>query len=178
MEGSGGSDSISGTADSGQGAPGGPVQNKPPTASQIQNVFYDQYGKAFADAVNKAFGKDASGVLPQTLDNAPKLDITKTQAQLGAMGGSNEPDEGRNRPNTTTYQAKDGTIFISKEAVSGGNMKSIMGTYAHELSNLLDFQVNGFKGYEQNYGNPNPKTNFGDPDTGMKVEVLMFGSPQ
>ena len=60
---------------------------------------------------------------------------------------------GRNRPNSDTYQAKDGTIFIPTETVASGNANAIFGDYAHELGHLLDFQVNGFNNVEKNYGN-------------------------
>jgi hypothetical protein len=127
--------------------------------------------------LNGAPGKDASKLGTQTLANSPHLDTSKSRADLTAMG-KGDPTEARNRPNSDTYQAKDGTIFIPTETVGSGNMNAIFGDYAHELGNLLDVQINGFKGHEENYGNPDPKTNFGDPDTGMKVEVTIFGSPQ
>ena len=150
---------------------------KPLTPQQIQKQFYKQHGNAFNAAVNKVFGKDASKVPEQTLANAPKLDTTKSRADLSAMG-KGEPTEARNRGNSDTYQAKDGTIFIPTETVASGKMNVISGDYAHELANLLDFQINGFRNAEKNYGNSDPNTNFGDRDTGMNVEVTMFGSPQ
>jgi RHS repeat-associated protein len=153
---------------------------KPLTAAQIQKQFYKLHGKAFAAAVNKVFGKDAYKVLPQTLSNAPTLDITKTRADLSTMGNK-EPAESRNRPDLATSLAQNGTIFIPRETVASGNMKAISGDYAHELGNLLDFQIYGFRGpigTEKNYGNPDKNTNEGDPDTGRNVEVTMFGSQQ
>ena len=98
-------------------------------------------------AVQKVFGKDASKLPTQTLANAPKLDITKTRADLSAMG-KGDPTEARNRPDSATYQAKDGIIFIPTETVASRNMNAISGDYAHELGNLLDVQINGFKGHE------------------------------
>jgi hypothetical protein len=153
------------------------AQNKPLTPAQIKKAFYKQHGKDMNAAVKKVFGKDASKVPAQTLANSPHLDTSKSRADLSAMG-KGEPTEARNRPNSDTYQAKDGIIFIPTETVGSGNMNAIFGDYAHELGNLLDVQVNGFKGHEENYGNPDPKTNFGDPDTGMRVETTIFGSPQ
>ena len=99
--------------------------------------------------------------------------------------GKGEAAESRNRADfSDPYRpslAQNGTIFIPTETVAGGNMNAIFGDYAHELGNLLDFQINRYNGpvrTEQNYGNPDPKTNFGDPDTGSRVEVTIFGSPQ
>lgn len=132
------------------------------------------------------FGKDAAKVLPQTLANAPHLDLTKTRADLQKMG-KGEAAESRNHADFTDPNrpslAQNGTIFIPKETVAGGNTNAIAGDYFHELANLLDFQINRYNGPvgpELNYGIPNdPKnTNHGDPDTGMHVEMEMFGAPQ
>src|SRR5437763_1171257 len=78
----------------------------------------------------------------QTLASSPHLDTSKSRADLTAMG-KGDPTESRNRPNSDTYQAKDGTIFIPTETVGSGNMNAIFGDYAHELGNLLDVQING-----------------------------------
>jgi hypothetical protein len=125
----------------------------------LQKTLYDKYGKSFADAVNKVFGKDTAKVLPQTLANAPHLDLTKTRADLQKMG-KGEAAESRNHadfadPNRPSL-AQNGTIFIPTETVASGNMKAISGDYAHELANLLDFQINRYSGPigpELNYGN-------------------------
>ena len=43
---------------------------------------------------------------------------------------------------------QNGTIYISSDLVKSGDMPEIFGTYAHELGNLLDMQVNGPHGGE------------------------------
>jgi hypothetical protein len=113
------------------------AQNKKPlTPAQIKAAFYKQHGKDLNVAVQNVFGKDASKVPAQTLADSPKLDTSKSRADLSAMGNG-EPTEARNRPNSDTYQAKDGIIFIPTETVASGNMNAISGDYAHELGNLL-----------------------------------------
>jgi len=149
---------------------------KPLTAKQIQKQFYKQYGKAFAAAVNKVFGKDASRVLPQDISNAPKLDTTKTRVELKNMKGITDLVDGFNQPNFANYpaapaSAKDGTIFISSDLVKSGDMTEIYKTYAHELANLLDAQVNGMVNLERDYGDKNDTW---DRDTGYQVEKTLF----
>ena len=76
--------------------------------------------------------------------------------------------------------ASKGTIYVASEwaqSDSPNAMNAIEGSYAHELANLLDLQVNGL-GKEQTYGNGDPHTNYNDTDTGMRVEVEVFGAPQ
>ena len=158
---------------------GGPQQQtqaqnkKPLTPAQIKKAFYKQHGKGLNSAVNKVFGKDASKVPAQTLANAPKLDTSKSRADLTAMKGSKEPVEGFNHPDMSAYPAgpiaaQNGTIYISSDLVKSGDMPEIFGTYAHELGNLLDMQVNA---RETTYGDRNDKW---DNDTGWQVEKTMF----
>jgi len=158
-----------------------PQNKKALTPAQIKKAFYKQHGKDANAAIQKVFGKDASKVPKQTLANSPHLDTSKSLQDLHKMG-KGEDAESRNRADTTTYQAQNGTIFIPTEAVGSGNMNRIFGDYAHELANLLDFQINGYNGPigpEQNYVTPDIKTKYpNDADTGMTVEVTMFGAPQ
>jgi hypothetical protein len=44
-------------------------------------------------------------------------------------------------------------------------------TYAHELGNLLDAQINGMRIVERNYGDPNDRW---DNDTGWQIEKTMW----
>ncbi len=158
---------------------------KPLTPKQIQKMFYKRLGKAFNTALQKVFGKDFSKVGTQTLANAPHLDTSKTLADLHQMG-KGENAEARNRPDFSDPNqpslAQNGTIFIPSEAVASGNLNRVSGDYAHELANLLDFQINrysGAVGTEQNYVTPDIKNDYpDDADTGMTVEVTMFGKPQ
>jgi hypothetical protein len=64
--------------------------------------------------------------------------------------------------------AQNGTIYISSDLVKSGDMPEIFGTYAHELGNLLDMQVNA---RETTYGDRNDTW---DKDTGWQVEKTMF----
>ena len=82
------------------------AQNKKPlTPAQIKKAFYKQHGKDFNAAVQKVFGKDASKVPTQTLANSPKLDTSKSRADLSQMKGMKEPVEGFNRPDMSQYPA-------------------------------------------------------------------------
>jgi hypothetical protein len=152
------------------------AQNKPLTPTQIKKAFYKQYGKAFNDAIKKVFGKDANkqGVLPQTLANAPKVDITKTSKEITEMKHSTVPLAGANKADMSAYPAGpipayNGTVFIASDFVNSGNTLEIFKTYAHELADLLDMQVNA---RETTYGDPHDSDN--DPDTGQRVEKTMF----
>jgi RHS repeat-associated protein len=151
-----------------------PAQNKKPlTPAQIKKAFYKQHGKDFNAAVQKVFGKDASKVPTQTLANSPKLDTSKSRADLSQMKGMKEPVEGFNRPDMSQYPAgpiaaQNGTIYVSSDIVKSGDMPEIFGTYAHELGNLLDMQINA---RETTYGNPNDPV---DKDTGQQVEKTEF----
>jgi RHS repeat-associated protein len=149
------------------------AQNKPLTPAQIKKAFYKQHGKDMNAAVKKVFGKDASKVSAQTLANSPKLDTSKSRADLSQMKGMKEPVEGFNHPDMSQYPAgpiaaQNGTIYISSDLVKSGDMPEIFGTYAHELGNLLDMQVNA---RETTYGDRNDKW---DNDTGWQVEKTMF----
>ena len=150
------------------------AQNKKPlTPAQIKKAFYKQHGKDFNAAVQKVFGKDASKVPTQTLANSPKLDTSKSRADLSQMKGMKEPVEGFNRPDMSQYPAgpiaaQNGTIYVSSDIVKSGDMPEIFGTYAHELGNLLDMQINA---RETTYGNPNDPV---DKDTGQQVEKTEF----
>ena len=146
---------------------------KPLTPAQIKKAFYTQHGKDFNSAVQKVFGKDASKVPTQTLANSPKLDTSKSRADLSQMKGMKEPVEGFNRPDMSQYPAgpiaaQNGTIYVSSDIVKSGDMPEIFGTYAHELGNLLDMQINA---RETTYGNPNDPV---DKDTGQQVEKAEF----
>jgi RHS repeat-associated protein len=146
---------------------------KPPTPAQIKKAFYKQHGKDFNAAVQKVFGKDASKVPTQTLANSPKLDTSKSRADLSQMKGMKEPVEGFNHPDMSQYPAgpiaaQNGTIYVSSDIVKSGAMPEIFGTYAHEMGNLLDMQING---RETTYGNPNDPV---DKDTGQQVEKTEF----
>ena len=114
----------------------------------------------------------------QSSATAPKLDITKTRAELGNV-------ESRNYPDVAAPLVQNGTIRIPKETVASGNFNAIAGDYAHELANLVDYQMNqstlGHLTMERNYGDPNfkdPNTGQPEPDTGAQVEMRMFGSTQ
>jgi hypothetical protein len=89
------------------------------------------------------------------------------------MKGMKEPVEGFNRPDMSQYPAgpiaaQNGTIYVSSDIVKSGDMPEIFGTYAHELGNLLDMQINA---RETTYGNPNDPV---DKDTGQQVEKTEF----
>lgn len=78
---------------------------------------------------------------------------------------------------------QNGKIVIAKETVESGNFNAIAGDYAHELANLVDYQMNrtNLGRPDETYGDPNftdPNTGLPEPDTGAQVEILMFGSTQ
>jgi RHS repeat-associated protein len=84
MEGSGGSDSISGTADSGQGAPGGPAQNHSQTQTQ-QNQQSPQRGLTVG--VGVAGNADVGGVKAGAETNA-------TVVATASISSSGKPSVG------------------------------------------------------------------------------------
>jgi RHS repeat-associated protein len=142
-------------------------------AKQIKRTFYKDYGLAFSNAVQAVFGKDAAKVLPQTLANAPKLDLSESMADMAKIHG--QDTVGGNLPvYETPALASRGSIFIASDLVKSGDWLEVYKTYGHELANLLDVQVNGWQKLpmEQTYGNP--KDRYGDPDTGEQVEEKMF----
>jgi hypothetical protein len=115
----------------------------------------------------KIFGTDASKLTYQTRDNAPRVDISKTSTQLGVIANAPNGAYG-----TTDYSAGPyGTILIAWDHFSGSDTsESIMGTFIHELGNLLDYQINGvtYDGkFMRHYGNPNDTW---DTDTGYQFE--------
>jgi len=175
---------VAGFAGGGQGG-GGPTPPKSPSrpkpcevqsAMEIQKRFYSQYGGAFEATIKRIFGKDAALVAGQNIANAPRLDLSMSRQQLTAAKGIKDEVEGANRPDFGRYPAvaavaHKGTIFISSDLVKTCDMPEICGTYAHELANLLDAQINGMRNLEKNYGDRNDPW---DPDTGWNVEKHMF----
>jgi RHS repeat-associated protein len=150
--------------------------------NKMKKQFYRRYGKRFNSAITKVFAKDASKVGTQTLANAPKVDVSKTSAEIAKMQGKSGEYAGTNRPDLSRYPseipyAKNGTVFIAKEDWESDSPNAdleIFKTFAHETANLLDVQVNGMRGHEENYGDP--KNTF-DVDTGQKVEDTMWPPP-
>ena len=105
-------------------------------------MFYKKYGKQFNAAmraqVKATRPQDLSRVPEQSSATAPKLVLTP-RAELGAKV------ESRNRPDVANGLVQNGTILIPKETVASGNINAIAGDYAHELGNLVDFQMNAYR---------------------------------
>ena len=148
-------------------------------------MFYKKYGNKFNEAMRARIKKTRPQDLTRTGANsfpeqssatAPKLDISKTRADLGNV-------ESRNLPDIATPLVQNGTIRIPMETVASGKLNAIFGDYAHELANLVDYQMNQTRlgKAEETYGDPkyvDPNTGQPDRDTGAQVEILMFGSTQ
>jgi hypothetical protein len=77
-----------------------------------------------------------------------------------------------------------GTVFIASGTFNSNGpntLNAIFGTYADELGNILDENMNpsgttGGQPYGGTYGNPSEPN--GDWDTGQQIEDCIFGSPQ
>ncbi|MFL6207478.1 MAG: RHS repeat-associated core domain-containing protein, partial [Pyrinomonadaceae bacterium] len=141
----------------------------------VKREFYDKYGKAFNDCIEKVFKKDAKRVPQQTLRNAPVLDATQNRKQVGAIAGRGGTADGT----VDAFKGRNGTIYIASEVFNGNTpntMNAIFATYAHETANKLDIRLNwGKANAGWTYGNPKDTW---DTDTGAAVERCLFGSPQ
>ena len=131
--------------------------------------------------VQDVFGADGANVPPQTLQNAPILDIGHTAAQVTAIAGGGTPAIGT----ASVDPQPRGTVYLASDWYfqPGASIVPIFAGYAHELANLLDMKMNppgttDGQQYGYTYGNPNDLTVPLDADTGRQVEICMFGSPQ
>jgi RHS repeat-associated protein len=144
----------------------------PLTPRNVKLLFYLKFGQTLNQCIQDVFGGDAAQVPVQTFKNAPILNATRTDAQLGDSSGRNNPTAG---PFGTAYVASD-TVFHA----SGPNvLNAIMGTFAHELGNMLDERLNPPGTTDRDYG-----YTYGDPqdpfdhDTGAQIEECVFGDLQ
>jgi hypothetical protein len=92
--------------------------------------------------------------------NAAIIDPTHKSADLGHVYANNDPSTGQ-------Y----GTVYIGSEYFSQGTDVFVFATYAHELGNILDYNLTQNK-KEDTHGNPNDPI---DKDTGSQVERCVFG---
>ena len=152
------------------------------TPQGIKQQFYAQHGQDFNNCIQQVFGADANQIPPQTIQNAPVLNATLPEWTLGGPDQcpvAGHLADGCNAPNS----GPKGTVFVSSNMFWSNEpnvMNAIYGTYAHELGNILDANLNppGTSGqpYERTYGNPQEPE--GDPDTGAQVEICLFGTQQ
>ena len=163
----------------------GARRRNPRTPKGIKRSFYQQFAKKLNDCISKVFGAAAFQTLgEQTLDNAPILDATRTEADLTRSHPGVEPGNvvvGTINP-SNMYTGGYGVIYISNELFhsTGSNaMNAIYGTYTHELGNLLDFRLYGDP-KTTHYGDAtvDPKDPNKDHDTGSQLEKCVFGAEQ
>jgi RHS repeat-associated protein len=146
----------------------------------------DFYGKGHGKRFDNAFRRRSGYVLKvpsQTFDNSPEVNTNYTDAQLGEMNrgsGMGKWPVAINRP----WKGPHGTIYIAKETLRNPvDPQFALRSYAHELANIVDAHIfhtaaDGDQLHERHFGiRDSNKAPMGDTDTGMAVEVEMFGAP-
>jgi RHS repeat-associated protein len=172
--GSSASDHIGGNGSRGDGGGGGGGGFAAPPRSLgaiIKSDFYGLYGNDFNSALRQLTGSIIDYPL-QTFYNSPDVNTDYNEIQLGRMfpGGYTWPS-GINSP----FQGPFGTVYIAKESLTNSDPRFVYRVYAHELTNILDARIYGTGPlFESHFGiRSNPP--FGDYDSGMALELLLFG---
>jgi RHS repeat-associated protein len=138
----------------------------------IRSEFYARHGDAFNNALRELTGYVLDYPL-QTFYNSPEVNTDYNETQLGQMfprvdwpwpSGENDP-----------FQGPFGVVYIATESLSNPDPLFVDRTYAHELTNILDARIYGRDSqFESHFGLPsNPPS--GDYDSGMALELLLFG---
>lgn len=144
------------------------------TPKQVKDDFYSKFKKKLNGCIRSVFGNDAPSIPAQTRKNAPILDATKNESEVGSVSGVSGA-AGSNDPNHGPH----GTVFVAKEIYNskGPNAtNAIYGTFVHELGNILDERLHpNSPTYGRDYGNPQATD---DTDTGAALEKCLFGSLQ
>jgi len=114
----------------------------------------------------------------QTLRNAPNVDISQTMAQLRGQGGINERVDPYSGRHGTIHIASNLPVWTTTTGQIISTQENYLGTYAHELGNLLSARYTGdgnTHGTRQGILGA-VSGNIRDFDTGARLESCIFGN--
>jgi hypothetical protein len=119
--------------------------------------------------MKEVMDEDAKKIPPQTIRNAPELDVSHTNKEVAALAGR----KGEAWGTIDAERGRYGTIYISKEHFYGNDDRQVYGTYGHELGNVVGQR---YLGDPYKHGDPRPAGWRGgwDNDVGAAIERRMF----
>jgi hypothetical protein len=157
---------------------------RPPSlADDIKKFTYDNYGDFINECVKEVFkNENAKQLGKQDLTNAPDLDLSRTQAELGEALKARGINPGQFVATLSAELGPHGTIYFTKEFAAktqaSGNMIDFAASFVHELGNYLSFKL---KKDVNAFGKPGGvkveivNGPFYDPDTGAVFESCVGG---
>jgi len=143
--------------------------------------FYQDKEQKLNDCIGSIFVKDGQkvNVERQTLNNAPRVDQSRTSEQLQRMGKTEaqvqrEQAEGRYTVGRNFIDSPFGVVLIASDYATlpiysspEERNQTPIRTYVHELGNILSSR---FGGSGKAFGDRNAE----DPDTGQRLEDCVF----